>query len=130
MSMQCPFAITLRPEEETALESPARKYTSLHINVIQAKAIFLATEGLEKNTAGAVRIPCQIVSKKRKRFFEKRPAGLEVCPRSGRPRVFWIMSIGSSHRGKPSIQRLPEWQISPRCKARGIYAFLLRSSQL
>lgn len=89
MPRQCPFAITLRPEEKAALERQARKYTSSYINVVRAMAILLAAEGLENKHIGAqLGIPRQIVSKWRKRFFEERLAGLEDRPRSGRPRVF------------------------------------------
>ncbi len=89
MPRQCPFSITLRPEEQATLERQARKYTSSYINVVRAKAILLAAEGLENKQIGAqLGIPRQIISKWRKRFFEERLAGLEDRPRSGRPRFF------------------------------------------
>jgi transposase-like protein len=51
--------------------------------------VLLAADG-EENTEIARRLslPVQIVSKWRKRFFEKRLAGLAERPRTGRPPAF------------------------------------------
>src|SRR5438034_3207160 len=80
-----PFTITLTAREETALESIARRYTSPYYQVVRAKAILMAAQGLRNDEiATRVSLPRQIVSKWRKRFFEERLEGLENLPRSGR----------------------------------------------
>lgn len=74
----------------------ARKYTSPYYIVVRAKVILLAAEGLENKEIGErLNLPRQIVSKWRKRFFEKRLAGLQDHPRQGRPCRF----PPSSHDG-------------------------------
>lgn len=66
-----------------------QKYTSPYFEVVRAKVILLASEGLEnKEIANRVDMPRQIVSKWRKRFFEQRLAGLQDRPRRGRPSHF------------------------------------------
>ena len=84
-----PFAVVLAEEEERCLQDTARKYTSPYCEVIRAKVVLLAAEGLE-NTEIAARLdlPRQIVSKWRKRFCRQRLAGLESRPRRGRPNFF------------------------------------------
>lgn len=89
MSRLSPYAITLSGAEKSALESIARKYTSPYYQVVRAKVILLAAQGLDNDQIGSqVSLPRQIVSKWRKRFFEERLAGLENLPRSGRPPGF------------------------------------------
>jgi transposase len=89
MPRYSPYAITLSRTEKSALESLARKYTSPYYQVIRAKVILLAAQGLDNDQIGSqVSLPRQIVSKWRKRFFEERLAGLENLPRSGRPPSF------------------------------------------
>ena len=64
----------------------ARKYTAPYREVIRAKIVLYAADGLD-NDQIAVRVdmPRHIVSKWRKRFFQERLAGLQERPRSGRP---------------------------------------------
>jgi transposase len=89
MPRSSPYAIELSSREREALESRARKYTSPYRDVVRARAILLAAEGLEnQEIAGLIGMPRQLVSKWRKRFFEERLAGLEDRPRGGRPSVF------------------------------------------
>ena len=84
-----PYTIELTDSEQRALEVMARKYTSPYINVIRAKAILMAAQGLGNDQIAArISLPRQIVSKWRKRFFEERLEGLENLPRSGRPPSF------------------------------------------
>ena len=84
-----PFNIVLTHEEKGQLETVTRKYTSPYCDVVRAKVILLAAQGLEnKQIAGRLDLPRQIVVKWRKRFFEERLAGLEERPRRGRPPVF------------------------------------------
>ena len=66
-----------------------RRYTSPYFEVIRAKAILLAAEGMENKEIGErLEMPRQIISKWRKRFFEERLAGLQDRPRRGRPSRF------------------------------------------
>ena len=89
MPRHSPYTITLNHTEKSALENIARKYTSPYYQVVRAKVILLAAQGLENDQIGSqVSLPRQIVSKWRKRFFEERLAGLENLPRSGRPPSF------------------------------------------
>jgi len=56
---------------------------------MRAKVILLAADGLSNKQIGErLQLPRQIVSKWRKRFFEKRLAGLQEQPRRGRPALF------------------------------------------
>jgi transposase len=71
------------------LEALARAYTSPYRDVIRAKIVLYAAQGLDNDTIAArLDTPRQIVSKWRKRFFEARLAGLEEQPRGGRPAQF------------------------------------------
>lgn len=75
--------------EKDELETAARKYTTSYCNVIRAKVILLAAQGLENKEIGKrLDLPRQIVSKWRKRFFYERLAGLQERPRRGRPSDF------------------------------------------
>lgn len=89
MPRQSPFAIILDDQERSALEARARKYTSSYRDVIRAKIVLYAAEGLEnKEIAARLDTSPQIVCKWRKRFFEERLEGLDEAPRHGRPRSF------------------------------------------
>ena len=89
MPRKSPFAISLRIEERRILEETTRKYTSPYIDVVRAKIILYAAEGLSNKEIGQrLDTPRKIVSKWRKRFFEERLAGLEELPRRGRPGEF------------------------------------------
>ena len=89
MPRSSPYSITLSDSEKTALEDLARRYTSPYFQVVRAKVILMAAEGLRNDQIAArVSLPRQIISKWRKRFFEERLEGLENLPRSGRPPSF------------------------------------------
>lgn len=89
MPRKSPDKIFLELEEKEKLKAITRKYTSPYCEVIRAKAILLAAEGLSNKQIGQrLDLPRQIVSKWRKRFFEQRLAGLQERPRRGRPRSF------------------------------------------
>jgi transposase len=84
-----PYPITLSGGEKAFLEGIARQYTSPYYQVVRAKIILMAAQGLRNDQIAAqVSLPRQIVSKWRKRFFEERLQGLESLPRSGRPPSF------------------------------------------
>lgn len=89
MPRKSPFDIDLSGEERLSLESMARKYTSPYCDVISAKIILLANEGLSNDLiATKLDTPRQIVSKWRKRFALTRLPGLEAQPRGGRKARF------------------------------------------
>ena len=84
-----PFAILLTGKEKAILQAMTRRYTSSYIDVIRAKVILYAAEGLEnKEIAARLDTSRQIVSKWRKRFFEQRLEGLTERTRRGRPSRF------------------------------------------
>lgn len=89
MPRKSPYVISLSATEHRKLESLARAYTSPYRDVIRAKIILYAAQGLDNDTiATRLDTPRQIVSKWRKRFFEARLVGLEEQPRGGRPAQF------------------------------------------
>ena len=89
MPQNSPFTIILSIAEEYRLQQIARRYTSPYCDVLRAKVVLLAAQGMPNKQIGErLDLPRQIVSKWRKRFFEERLAGLEDRPRRGRPRDF------------------------------------------
>jgi hypothetical protein len=89
MPRNSPFTVDLTEEEQKVLQEIARTYTSPYCEVIRAKIVLLAAEGLQNSQiAGRLGLPRQIVSKWRQRFYRKRLAGLESLPRRGRPGLF------------------------------------------
>ena len=97
MPRQSQFSIILSKQERRALEDQARQYTSPYCDVIRAKIVLLAAEGLGNDVIAArLDTPRQIVSKWRKRFALARLPGLESQPRGGRPALF------SPQRRRPS----------------------------
>ena len=89
MPRKSPFPISLSLEEERSLYALSRRYTAPHRDVVRAKIILYAAQGLENTQIAAkLHMPRQIVSKWRKRFFEQRLAGLQEQPRGGRPARF------------------------------------------
>ncbi len=89
MPRSSPYRVELTDRERSTLESLTRKYTSPYRDVIRAKIILLAAQGLS-NAVIATRLdtPRQIVSKWRQRFCLLRLPGLEEQPRGGRPARF------------------------------------------
>lgn len=89
MPRTSPFQIELTAAERRSLEARARQYTLPYRDVIRAKIVLLAADGLGNDEIGRrLDTRREIVSKWRKRFFEKRIVGLEEQPRRGRPGVF------------------------------------------
>jgi len=89
MPRTSPYKIVLSDEEHQELESRADRYTLPFFQVVRARMILYAAEGLP-NDQIAERLDTrrEVVSLWRKRFFEERLAGLEELPRPGRPRSF------------------------------------------
>jgi transposase-like protein len=87
----------LSPDERRELEARARKYTSPYRDVLRAKIVLLAAQGLS-NDRIAARLDTlrQIVSKWRKRFYESGFPGLDEQPRGGAPTRFSPQPRGSS----------------------------------
>ena len=89
MPRRSPYEITLTAAERLELEARARKYTSPYRDVIRAKIILMAAQGLPNDVIGShLDTPRQIVSKWRKRFHELGFPGLEEEPRGGAPARF------------------------------------------
>ena len=89
MPRSSPFVIELTPAERADLESRSHRYSGPYRDVVRARIVLLATQGLENTEiARRLELPVQIVSKWRKRFFEEGLAGLEERPRRGRPARF------------------------------------------
>lgn len=79
----------LSESDREALEKTARSYTSAYIDVLRAKIVLHAADGLSNKAIGErLDTPRQVVSKWRKRFHERGVAGLADEPRPGRPRTF------------------------------------------
>jgi hypothetical protein len=89
MPRQSPFPITLTQQEASRLQRMAAKYTLPYFQVIRAKMILLAAEGLANDQiARMLHTRREVVSLWRKRFFKQRLPGLIDRPRPGRPRAF------------------------------------------
>ena len=89
MPRHSPFPILLADEEQEQLEATARQYTAPYFEVVRAKIVLYAAQGMEnQEIAARLDLPRQVVSKWRKRFYKRRLEGLEDEPRSGRPPGF------------------------------------------
>jgi transposase len=84
-----PYEIVLTAEERRVLDERARRYTLPYREVVRAKIVLMAADGL-RNDQIAERLDTrrEVVSKWRKRFFEQRLTGLDEHPRTGRRPVF------------------------------------------
>ena len=89
MPRKSPFHIELSTKEATELNRRAARYTLPYFEVVRAKMILMAAEGMD-NDEIAARLDTrrEVVSQWRKRFFEDRLAGLDERMRPGRPRVY------------------------------------------
>ena len=89
MPRKSPFHIELSAQESTELIRRATKYTLPYFEVVRAKMILMAADGMG-NDEIAARLDTrrEVVSQWRQRFFKERLVGLEERARPGRPRVF------------------------------------------
>ena len=88
MPRASPFRISLSAQEERELHRRAAKYTLPYFEVLRARMVLLAAEGLSNDQiASRLDTRREVVSTWRKRFFEERLAGLDERSRPGRPRV-------------------------------------------
>ena len=89
MPRTSPYRIVLSRTEKIELTRRAAKYTLPYYQVVRAKMILLAADGLSNDEiASCLDTRREIVSLWRKRFFDERLAGLEDQARPGRPRTF------------------------------------------
>lgn len=99
MPRSSPYVIVLTDQERAHLETTARRYTSPYRDVLRARIVLYAAQGLRNDEIAArLDTPRQIVSKWRKRFYTQRLAGLTDVPRGGRPPGFSPRS-GRSDQG-------------------------------
>jgi hypothetical protein len=88
MTRKSPFHIELSAKEAAELNRRAVRYTLPYFEVIRAKMILMAAQGLG-NDEIAARLDTrrEVVSQWCKRFFTDRLAGLDERARPGRPRM-------------------------------------------
>lgn len=89
MPRRSPYTILLSEMERQMLTTVAVTYTAPYFEVVRAKIILYAADGLENQAIAArLDLPRQVVSTWRKRFYKRRLPGLEDQPRTGRPPGF------------------------------------------
>jgi uncharacterized membrane protein len=89
MPRKSPFDIKLSAPEAVELSRRASRYTLPYFEVVRAKMILMAADGMDNDEIAArLSTGRDVVSQWRKRFFKERLAGLEERARPGRPRVF------------------------------------------
>jgi transposase len=89
MARKSPYEIELSAEARWTLEDIAAKYSSPYRDVVRAKIVLYAAQGLSNEAIAArIDLPRQIVSKWRKRFYEEGLPGLQERTRHGRPPLF------------------------------------------
>ena len=89
MPRKSPYVIDLTEQEHAELEARSRAYTLPQRDVVRAKIVLLASQGLGNDRIAArLDMPRQIVSKWRQRFYRQRLPGLDEQPRGGRPARF------------------------------------------
>lgn len=89
MASSSPFKIALSPGQREELERRARSYTAPYWQVVRAKVVLLAADGIaNKEIAEQVGTSPQVVHRWRRRFCEQGLEALKDRPRSGRPRVY------------------------------------------
>src|SRR5215218_4362295 len=77
VTRRSPYAIELSAVDRAALQQRARAYTAPHYQVVRAKIVLLAADGLENTViADRLDVAVQLVSKWRKRFHQE---GLARC---------------------------------------------------
>src|SRR5215207_7882423 len=98
MAGRTPYEVVLSDEQRAELERRAAAYSGPYRDVVRAKAILYAAEGMSnQEIAERLDQSRQAVSQWRKRFCSEGVQGLEDRPRPGRPRRF---SPGADRRGQ------------------------------
>ena len=100
MPRMSPYLVQLTQAEREELEARARRYTSPYRDVIRAKIVLLAAQGLANDVIAArLDTPRQIVSKWRKRFCRRAPPGpRRAAPRRAASPLFPPASSSTSRR--------------------------------
>ena len=92
------YQIELSDEERRELEHRAACYSREHREVLRARLVLLAADGLSNVEIGArLGMLPELVGRWRRRFFEERLEGLSDRKRAGRPRRF---PPGAGRRGQ------------------------------
>jgi DNA-binding CsgD family transcriptional regulator len=98
MAQTSPHRVVLSDEQRRELERRAAAYSGPYREVVRAKAILLAADGLSNTEIGEqLGQSRQAVSTWRKRFCQEGLQGLEERPRPGRPRRFSPGAAGRGH---------------------------------
>ena len=86
MPRRSPFQIELSDSEAHELNRRATRYTLPYFEVVRARMILMAAQGLDNDEIDArLDTRREVVSQWRKRFFAHRLAGLDERARPGRP---------------------------------------------
>lgn len=89
MPGKSPFRLDLSREEFAELSRRAVKYALPYFEVVRAKMILMAANGMDNDDIAArLDTRREVVCQWRKRFSKERLAGLQERARPGRPRVF------------------------------------------
>ena len=114
MPRKSPCLIDLTKGERAELEARSRDYTSPYRDVVRARIVLLASQGLGTDRIAArLDMPCQIVSKSAGAFM---PSGYLVSKNYCR----WLRRRASNRRGEharltsPAIVPLVSRRIAPR----------------
>jgi len=95
-----PYQIRLSEKERQELEKRARNQKAEYREVVRARIVLYAAEGLSnQEIADRLDTPRKVVSMWRKRYFEQGLSGLEDLPRSGRPARFSPQRGGCGQSG-------------------------------
>lgn len=137
MSRSSPFVIMLSDADRAELQRRARCYTLPHAEVVRAKVVLMAADGLE-NTVIAARLDVHVgvVSRWRKRFAGEGLGGLADRERSGRPRVFpaaVVAQVKAMACEPPEVRGVPQsrWSsadLAAQAAAEGLVASVARST--
>jgi transposase len=89
MPRKSPYILTLNAAQLRELEARSRRYTLPYREVVRAKIVLMAAEGLDNDQIVArLDTRREIVSKWRKRFFEDGLGGSKSVPGEVDPRSF------------------------------------------
>lgn len=78
--------VELTEAERAELQARARRYTAPYFQVVRAKMILFAADGMtNEQIAARLDTPRQVVARWRHRFVREGLPGLDDRPRSGRP---------------------------------------------
>jgi putative transposase len=112
------YQIVLSDEERRELEHRAACYSRPHREVLRAKLVLYAAEGLSNVEIGErLQMLPELVGRWRRRFYEERIEGLSDRKRAGRPRRF---SPGAGRRGQGDRVRAAQ---EPRRSALALQSF-------